>query len=536
MSHNNAACLLKDGKIVAFVEEERLNRIKHSPNIAPLKSIEFCLKEANIKLSDVDIIAVGLSSAEELFRFKLKMSLSRQFLPILKDLYTEKIITQSYENLLPFVRSKNSRVLFVRHHIAHAASAYYLSGFDQANILSWDGSGGQESGLLIEGRGNDLRIIDVIDTFQSWGFVWEFITEKLGFRKHSDEGKVMGLAAYGTPSKSGLRFIDKGGSFPRVNRSAFETFIRTIKQRDRNEPLTEYHKNLSATLQAETENAAEKMLCFLYQKNQIKNFCVTGGVSLNCSVNGYILQLPFVDKLFVQPVSQDAGTALGAAVYAYVQRTNKRPVSKFDHTYFGSFYSNEYIEHMLKTAKITTYKKTKNIEKEVAKLLTEGAIIGWFQGKMEAGPRALGGRSILADPRKESMKDKVNIIKNRELWRPLSPSILEEDAQSYLEGKYQRSPFMIIAYKTKANKRKEMPAVVHIDGTCRPQTVSKSTNPKYWNLINEFKRLTGVPVVLNTSFNLAGEPIVEKPEDTISTFFRCGLDYLAIGDYLIWKT
>jgi carbamoyltransferase len=272
----------------------------------------------------------------------------------------------------------------------------------------------------------------------------------------------------------------------------------------------------------------------LHRRTGYTDLCMAGGTALNCSNNGKLLSLPYVKRIFVQPAAADCGTALGAAVHAHVKLTGERPKTKFNHLYWGPEFTNDEIEIALKQAKVP-YRKVDSIGREAAKLINENKIVGWFQGRMEVGPRALGGRSILANPTQPHMKDAVNNnVKFREPWRPFAPSILAEHMEEYF-GTQHPSPFMILAFQARDEVKHKIPAALHVDGTGRPQTVEKETNPRYWDLINEFKALTGVPVVMNTSFNVAGQPIVCTPKDALGTFYICGLDALAIGDFIVEK-
>jgi carbamoyltransferase len=365
--------------------------------------------------------------------------------------------------------------------------------------------------------------------------LYELVTGRLGFRRHSGEGKVLGLAAYGEPHPAGLPCIDWDGNIPRIDPARRKAFIDSLPLRGKDEPLTEWHKNLAATLQDSLERAGTQMASWLYDQTGIRHLCLAGGTALNCSMNGKLAQLPFVDEIFIQPAAHDSGTALGAALYVHVQKTGKRPDWKMEHAYWGPEYLPEAVEEALEAFHDLHYRRSEDIFTETAAHLAEGKIIGWFQGRSEVGPRALGCRSILGNPSDPTMKDRMNNqVKHREPWRPFAPSILEEEMARYIREPIP-SPFMILAFDTRSETREEIISAIHVDGTCRPQTVSRSTNPRYWELINAFRSITGVPAVLNTSFNVAGQPIVNSPFEAIDTFLNCGMDMLAIGDYLVWK-
>lgn len=539
---DNAAAIIVDGELVAMVEEERLNRIKHAPRMAPHRSIQWCLDQAKCRLEDVDIIAVGFDHPNTIF-FDNMVTKARRFLrgqTILRSVREEFQYWKRHRyylaQLSSYLRDRD-KVMFVRHHLAHVASSFFLSPFEEANIVSLDGSGGQDAGLLAVGRGTTLEVVAPVDRETSWGEFYERFTGALGFKPHSDEGKVMGLAAYGDPKGQIFPFISLGDdhNLPSYDREGFLRTLAEIRPRGKNEyPINGYHEQIAATLQYSLEQVVARMTEILYRKTGYKNLCMAGGTALNCSCNGKLLRLPHVEKIFVQPAAADCGTALGAAVYAYVQVTGKRPRTKFNHLYWGPEFSNDEIETVLKQSKVP-YRKAEDVAQETAKLLAENKIVGWFQGRMEVGPRALGGRSILANPTDERMKDAVNkYVKFREPWRPFAPSILSENMQEYF-GTDHPSPFMILAFQAREEVKPKIPATLHVDGTGRPQTVEKETNPRYWALIDEFRKLTGVPVVLNTSFNVAGQPIVCTPKDALGTFYICGLDALAIGDFIVEK-
>ena len=533
ISWNNAACILVDGQLIALVEEERLNRIKHAPRMAPRLAMDYCLKQAGIKLEQVDYIAVGFDSVMRAVLGTLRSE--ERFLSGLNQaaMWLRDGIT--YEKKLPLEGYDRSRVVFVNHHQAHAASAFYASGFPESNILSLDGSGGNESGILGFGQGTKIEIFKTVSNRGSWGLMYEEITEKLGFRRHSGEGKVMGLAAYGTPDPKGLPFVNWDGDFPVIDPETRKTFVNAIQPRKKEDPITDYHENLAATLQDTLERAGKCMADYLYNKTGIRRLCLAGGTALNCSMNGKLALLPFVDEIFIQPAAYDAGTALGAAMTVYVEKTGNWPDWKMEHAYWGPEFTNEEIEEALKAFSNYPYKKSSNIFSETAQILADGKIVGWFQGRSEVGPRALGNRSILANPSLPEMKDRVNNqVKHRESWRPFAPSVLEERVDRYVANPMP-SPFMILAFNALPERQAEIVAAAHVDGTIRPQTVSKATNPRYWQLIKRFEEITGIPAVLNTSFNVDSQPIVNTPEEAIDTFINCGIEVLAIGDFLVWK-
>ena len=533
ISWNNAACILVDGHLVAMVEEERLNRIKHAPRMAAKLAMGYCLEVAGVSLQQVDYVAVGFDSATRAAfgNFRSEESL----LSGLNQAATWLRDGSIYERQLPLDGYDRNRVVFVNHHRAHAASAFFGSGFPEANILSLDGSGGSESGILAVGRGTEIKILKTVSNRGSWGLMYEAITEKLGFRRHSGEGKVMGLAAYGIPDSKGLPFVDWDGDIPTIDPAGRKAFVESLVPRHKDDPITEEHKNLAATLQDTLEHAGRRMSEWLYEQTGLRRLCLAGGSALNCSMNGKLALLPWVDEIFVQPAAHDAGTALGAALQVYVEKTGQHPNWQMEHAYWGPEFTNEQIEEALRAFQDLEYCRTDDIFSETAAVLAEGKIVGWFQGRSEVGPRALGNRSILADPSRPEMKDRVNNqVKHREPWRPFAPSVLEEMVDRYVD-KPMSSPYMILAFDTKRERQQEIISAIHVDGTCRPQTVSLKTNPRYWQLIKRFEEKTGIPAVLNTSFNVDSQPIVNTPQEAIDTFLNCGIDVLAIGDFIVRK-
>ncbi|MFC1624975.1 carbamoyltransferase [Patescibacteria group bacterium] len=554
VSYNSAACILINGKLIAFAEEERFNRIKHSIHFPANKSVDYCLKKAGLTLKDIDYIAIGYDK----FSNVLRSDLVGKFLGVQKRINTSDLIEdiKKKENQkifsiflsavryfinyyqgfsrLPFNIS-DKRIIYVRHHIAHCASAFFFSPFDKACIISADGGGGQEAGLLAVGKGKEIKVINSIPSIDSLGNLYSDFTELLGFKKHDGEGKVMGLSAYGNKNAKLFPFVSFKNGLAKIDHQKMNKFLVRIKKKLKKDPLYKENANLAASLQKTLEKSYLYMGEYLYKKTGIRNFCLAGGVSLNCLANSRLLNSSFVENIFVQPVSSDAGTALGAALEVYVKKTNKRPKFTLKHVYYGPEYKNEEILKIIKKCGISSFKKYRNIEKIVAKLLAKGNIIGWFQGRMEVGPRALGNRSILVDPSKKGMKDKLNEkVKGREPWRPFAPSILEEYTDEILLD-VKDSPFMILESKVKKEGLQKISQATHVNETVRPQTVSKKTNLRYWKLINEFRKMTKIPALLNTSFNLSGEPIVCSPQDAISTFYRSKIDYLVLGDYLISK-
>jgi carbamoyltransferase len=540
ISENTAACLLEDGRLVAFAEEERFTRVKHAPRMIPINSIEYCLKQAGISLYDVDFIAIGWESVfrgwgKNIFanlkegNFKRMIRENGAYLEYFLKMFRLK----DYLSSLDETEKSWKKVRYIPHHIAHAASAARFSGFDESIIISLDGVGEDNAGLLGYFRNGKIHPIQQIGINQSLGWLYSKATEICGFTPHSHEGKLMGLGAYGNPDINLLKNIaeltDDGYI---LKKNWTESFEKIFKKRKKGGEITQEYKDLAASVQHFVEEAATRLVQYLYKKTKIRNIVLAGGVTLNCDMNARLLKLDCFDHIFIQPAANDAGTALGAAAEIYFQETGKK-CETLTHSYYGPKYSNEEIEKILKDSKIK-YRKISDLA-EIARKIFEGKIVGWFSGQMEFGPRALGGRSILANPSLPGMKDKINErVKHREPWRPFAPSILKEYAADYFEN-YHSSPFMLLTFRTEPDKIKDIQAAVHIDGTARVQEVSKETNPKYYELISEFQKISGVPALLNTSFNDRGEPICLSPRDALKTFFSTGLDILVLENFILEK-
>ncbi|MDP8983074.1 MAG: carbamoyltransferase [Acidobacteriota bacterium] len=532
ISSNNAACLLVDGELVAFAEEERFVRVKHAPRMFPQRAIEFCLRHARLKPQDVNATAVGFDQPGpgELTTGTITEYLAGT-LPSLETAILNLHAAHLASDL--DVVSYGARYHY-DHHLAHAASAFAPSGFQDANIITLDGWGGRLSGLLgFQRRGQPMQLIHEIAPEKSWGLVYGRVTEKLGFAFHSGEGKTMGLAAYGVPDERLLPdWCDQPFGLPDANR--YQDFIlNQIERREPRQPLTAIHKNLAATLQYYYERSLLKIARYLHASTASRNFVLAGGCALNCTGNGKLAAQDFLDALFIQPASHDAGTALGAAILAHEQITGSSCLIDFEHAYWGPGYGNDEIRAALRFAQVN-YREVDPAEAAASALL-ENKVVGWFQGRAEAGPRALGARSILANPADPCNLDRVNLrVKRREPWRPLAPSVLEERFFDIFDLRVP-SPFMLIAAPVKNHWRAKVPAVVHVDGSARPQSVSARTNPLYHRLLTTLDAQTGIPAVLNTSFNLDDEPLVNSPEHALATFFRSGLNALVIGDFVVEK-
>ena len=570
---DSSACLIIDGKLISAVEEERFNRIKHWAGF-PLESIKYCLRESNLNLSDIDHISINIDPKANYFKKILFLIKHRPSLKLIFNRFKKKKKYNSIREILnkEFNGSNfNGQINNIEHHYAHLSSAFHVSPFEESCILSVDGFGDFASTAWGYGKNNKIKIDNKIHFPHSLGIFYQALTQFLGFKNYGDEYKIMGLAPYGKPTYvNQLRKIlvtKPNGNFE-LNLDYFkfhkENFnyrwengkveiedlytdkIKTLlgPERIQGEDLTNFHKDLAHSTQKIYEEAFLNILNNLYDKYQNDNLCIAGGCGMNSVANGKIKDNTKFKNIYVQAAAGDAGGAIGAAFATHYKISNKKRVFKMKHAYWGtSFNDNQILDCLKKNEKIIENQKcsfkliSKNNElnKIVANDISEGKVVGWFQGKMEWGPRALGNRSILGDPRRSDMKDILNLkIKRRESFRPFAPSILREHVSDWFEND-DDVPFMMKVYQIKEDKRKNIPAVTHVDGSGRLQTVYQETNKKYYNLINEFYKLTNVPLVLNTSFN-ENEPIVSSPEEALSCFLRTKMDTLVMENYIIKRT
>ncbi len=547
--HDSSAVLLKDGRVLFGIAEERLSRLKKDRSF-PVLSIRACLDHAGITYGDVDHVAFGWQRPGSSFRHDLRSAL-RGRLPLFSDYLVQsarRLIRERHQKGgIRFLEREFGRhpreIHFVDHHLAHALSAYVMSGFDEAAVLILDGRGAWESTTVWAAGGDRIELLDSYAWPDSLGVVYAAFTDYLGFKRYSDEWKVMGLAPYGRPGVSIDQFIQTNGAGYAVNvrpimgRHATDlaAFVSAYGPRRAPESdIDDRHKDLAWAIQDACERAMLNLARDALRRAGSRRLCMAGGVALNSKANGAILASGMVDDLFVQPAASDDGTALGAALAVYSRLGKRLPVQKSQEVNYGPAYSDAEIEDTLRTYKLR-YTRASDVAREAALALSRGRIIGWFQGRMEFGPRALGSRSILADPRDPEMKDRVNaVVKFREGWRPFAPSVLEERAGEYFES-FRPSPFMILCFQVRPEKRSAIPAVTHADGSARVQSVNKDVHPLYHALISRFGEITGVPVIMNTSFNLREEPIVSAPKDAIRTFFSSGLDLLFLGPFMIEK-
>ena len=547
--HDTAAALLNENEVLSLMEEERLTRVKQKPGFllggdAPRMAIDWCLESNGLKDSDID--AVGLSFDVSFYQV-LKMLFDTVYqsivkMPItqtLRDRFSEKDVGMellhaaipaylfSRRKFVGELRRRFKRVFFFNHHLCHAASSFHLSGFDEAGIFVTDGLSEDTPTTLWHGRGSKMELLRKYPSSQSLGKLYRTISNILGFFNF-EAGKTMGLSAYGNYDPEYERILDVYDGDYRINLREIRKLARHARRGGGE--ITQVHKDIAATLQKLLERAGCELSKALHEMTGCRNICLAGGVALNCVMNYEILKQPFVDNIFIQPGAMDMGTALGAGVLAL----NKLGYSfnqTMRHCYFGNEFSNDEIEPALEGL---AYAKCDDVVAVAARALQRDFIVGWFQGRMEFGPRALGARSILASPVNPETRDRVNVVKTRALWRPLAPSVLEEDLGDYFEYVFD-SPFMTLNFEFKQDAMLKVPSVVHVDGSARVQTVSKGLPGRYRELILKFKELTGIPMVMNTSFNDKGEPIVCYPKDAVRTFLNRSMDFLCINDFIVAK-
>lgn len=556
--HDSAACILKDSEIIAAVEEERFSRKKFDDGF-PKQAIDFCLKEAGITPKEISCVAFYDKSVLKFERLLdnyiafAPLGL-RSFLSVIpKWLHKRLWISDEIRKSLDKYRGE---IIFPEHHMSHAAYTFFSSPFKEAAILTVDGVG--EWTTTSFGHANDttIKLTNDVRWPHSLGLLYSAFTYYLGFKVNDGEYKLMGLASYGEPKYYDLIMkeivdVKDDGSFHlnmkyfsfahgnvMINDKFCDLFGRPVRKED--SKTEKIHLDIGASIQLVLEEILLKIVNHIHKKTGQKNLCLGGGVALNGVANARILKEGPFEKIFIPPAPGDAGSAIGCALYAYYSYLkNVRVVKNEDknissNVYLGPHYSNNEIEAFLELYKIP-YKKyeTEDLIKETARLIAKQNVVGWYQGKMEWGPRALGNRSILGDPRDPKMKDIMNEkIKHRESFRPFAPSILEEYVSEYFDLDIP-SPYMLIVAKVK--KPDIIPAVTHVDGTGRIQTISKTANPLYYNLINEFFKITGVPVILNTSMNVRGEPIVNTPEHAFNMILKTDMDYLVMGNYMVSK-
>ena len=582
--HDSAAALLKNGEIVAAAQEERFSRKKHDARY-PYNAVKYVLEEGNVNLSEVDHIVFF---EKPFLKFERLLETYMAFAPrgfksfslsmpiwLREKLFQKKFL---FDNLKQHDKKFQdiNRIKFSEHHYSHAASAFYPSPFKEAVILTLDGVGEWATTTVAIGQVNKLKMLKEIHFPHSLGLLYSAFTYYTGFKVNSGEYKVMGLAPYGKPKYKDLiinELIDlkNDGSFKlnmkyfnyatglTMTNSKFSSLFGYPVRDPKKDLLTDFHMDIAASIQAVTEEVILRLTKDISKEYKIKNLCLAGGVALNCVANGKILNEKHFENIWIQPAAGDAGGSLGAAL-AYWHQELKKPRTDFKDkmkgAYLGPKFSDDLIKKKLDFLKAKyTKKSTDETSLLVAKELSNNKTVGWFQGRMEFGPRALGGRSILADPRSEKTQKELNLkVKFRESFRPFAPSVLREDVSSWFEIDYD-SPYMLLVAEVKKDiqvsmsekdeklfgieklnvKRSSIPAVTHVDYSARIQTVHKDTNHKYYNLINEFKKITNCPVIVNTSFNVRGEPIVCSIEDAFNCFMGTNLDLLVIEDFILFK-
>jgi carbamoyltransferase len=580
--HDSAAVLIEDGMLVAAAEEERFTRKKHDFGF-PQHAIGFCLRQAAITGQDLDYVVFY---EKPLLKFERIMMTTLGTFPRSCSTFRESMIAWFDEKLwiksqiLDRLSIPVEKLLFVEHHISHAASAFFCSPFEEAAILTCDGVGEWTTTALGHARAdwdgtgrNEIELFSEVKFPHSLGLLYSAFTAYLGFRVNSGEYKVMGMAPYGQP-----RYLDKlyqlievasDGSFvlnmdyfafhhstqntfngrfvdlfgpPRVHESEFFT-PRTHPERDGDKARqNQHHADIAASIQHVTEETLLRMAQCAYERTGLKRLCMAGGVALNSVANGRILKETPFDEVYIQPAAGDSGGALGAALYVYHALLGKPRRFTLEHCFWGEEYSVDEMRGALDERGFS-YERVEDVE-ELADItvdaLVEGKVVGWYQGRFEWGPRALGNRSILADPRRAEMKDIVNLkIKFREPFRPFAPVVLEERAEEYFDlcelSRHYPARFMLLVTQIPEDKREVIPAVSHVNGSGRLQTIRREWNPRYYRVVEKFGGATGVPVLLNTSFNLRGEPIVNTPSDALNTFSKSGIDLLVLDRFLVRK-
>ena len=559
--HDCSAAITVNGKLISCCEQERYDYKKHSRNF-PSQAINECLRISQLKIKDIDIVSIGF--LPNLIIKERYLGLAKKFPSRKKFLKLDKERINELKNLENIIRKKTNfsgKIEFNNHHLCHLYSAYFPSGFSDSLVASYDGMGEIDTAQFAVVKNGKFNIIRSNNKFpNSLGLIYSAITDYLGWKHHCDEGIIMGLASFGNPddkisSKIKKSYLNIFREIIKIsNKNPLDIIINPIwidyqnnynswiskkflkvfgKKRKYNDQITKKHKNLAAALQKRLEEVVIYQLRYLKKKFKINKLCMAGGVALNCSLNGKIVESKIFDQIFVQPASGDAGISYGSCLVSTLKRKTVK-IKKNLNFNLGHKENSRQILKNLKNSKLK-YKKCKNIYKEVSNLIFKGNIIGWFQGGSEFGPRALGNRSILCKPYPSKMRDYINKkVKFREEFRPFAPAILKEFQSSYFDLK-QDSHHMLIATKVKKNKKKNISATVHVDDTCRVQTVDKKVNIKFWRLLNEFYKKSQIPVLLNTSFNIKGLPIVNSSLDAINCFKKYKIDYLILNDFLISK-
>lgn len=570
--HDSAATLVRDGEVIAAAEEERFTRIKHGKRPVPFSAwelpfnaIDYCLREAGVTLAEVDHVAYSFDPKRFIgdrmlgARASLPMDLSsHQSGPWespwdpLFACYITHAPRQLVDGAPHHLRQRFQGVPqeggfkfhFVEHHLCHQASAFLASPFERCAVMSLDGRGEEATTAYGRWRDGEYEPLGQVNMPHSLGMLYEKITTHLGFLHSSDEYKVMALAALGRPTMVG-RFLELIEVRPdgAYTIAEFDPVALFGPARERGGPLTQAHFDLTASLQLALERTVIRLASGLRERSAERFLAMAGGVALNCVMNAKLRDAKIFDEVWVQPAAGDAGTALGAALWIDRQQRSQQPAESpappwtMQHAYWGPGYGDDEIEALLKWSKLR-YRRLENVAVETAEILAQDKIIGWFQGRMEFGPRALGGRSILASPLNPQMQARLNELKDREDFRPVAPVVPVEDLADWFtpaEANRGEAPFMLFIYDVRPERAAQIPAVCHADRTARVQTVQRDTHPRYHDLLKAFKALTGVPVLVNTSFNVRGEPVVCSPKDAVNAFFSTPLDALVIGSFVLEK-
>ncbi len=557
---HSAAAIIRDGTLLAAVREERLSRIKFDDSF-PHQAIDYCLREASAgSIKDIDHIVFAWNPGHEIEPHDTSAAIRyhKNFLHYVPNNLLSHIggakqrkRVAAIQQTVTFADGTAMPISFVPHHASHAASAFLVSPFEEAACLTMDAYGDDVTTEFFHGTGHSLRSLGRTSFPHSIGEVYAAITQYLGFRPNCDEWKVMGLASYGDPKRyrsdfaSLIRFDPERGEL-RVALDFFSYYVwsprryteqfldRFGPERHPEQELMDRHRDIAASCQERVEDVVLEMSRYLHDRVASRNLCLAGGVAMNSKMNGRLLSDGPFASLWIQPSADDAGGSIGACFHQWNHVLGNSRGFTMEHDYWGPGFTDREIETVLRDSQLP-YIRSDRIEHDAAALIAQGEIVGWFQGRMETGQRALGHRSLIADPRDADMKRKINAaVKHREAYRPFAPSILEEHAGEYFTLDHA-NPYMQMVLEIRPEKRALIPAVTHCDGTGRSQTVSRGTSLRYWTLIDEFRKLTGVPAVLNTSFNDNDEPIVCSPKDAIRCFCSTGIDHLGIGPFLLSK-
>ncbi|AXY74559.1 carbamoyltransferase [Paraflavitalea soli] len=541
--HDSACCLLQDGKITAAAEEERFSRIKADPTL-PKEAFKYCLEQGDITIADIDCIAYYEDPEKKLARQFWSGVLGNH--PDLLHQINPSMVEDQIREVLGY----EGPIKYYDHHSSHAASSFFFSGFKESAILTVDGVGEWATTTYGMGKGNTIDLFEEVHFPDSLGLLYSTITSYLGFGVNDGEYKVMGLAPYGKPLYVDkiYELVQQGADGQYTLDMKYFNFIRgktmysellpalfgqPVRREDSS--MDQFHKDVAKSIQVALEEILLQKVNYLHKKTNTNNLCMAGGVALNCVANGQILRKGPFENLFVQPAANDAGGAIGAAALAHIEITGERPAEKkLQHVYLGPAYSSKSVDRLLRSTSIQ-YKDCRDdydtLLALTAERLAQGKVIGWFQGRMEFGPRSLGARSILADPRNVTMRDRINaMVKKREGFRPFAPAVLDAKAAEHFDLDHP-SPFMLETCQVVSGF--DLPAITHVDGSARVQTVHRETNPRFYDLIKAFYELTGCPILLNTSFNIKGEPIVCTPEDATRCFITTDIDSLVMEDFII---